>query len=71
MKVLKEENIIENKEKRVVFKDSQIVTKQPSYRKSKQGKTQIVIKEHFSRNGKTLEELLTDVIIQNVRKNAV
>lgn len=68
--LLKEENIIEKKEKRVNITDSQSVIKQPLHEKSKQGKTVIIIQEHFSENGKSLEELLTDVIIQKV-KNAV
>lgn len=71
MRFLKEENIIEKKEKKVNIADSQIATKQPLHEKSKQGKTVIIIKEHFSENGKSFEELLTDVIIQNVRKIAV
>lgn len=70
-KFLKEENIIEKKEERVNITDSQIAIKQPLHEKSKQGKTVIIIKEHFSENGKSLEELLTDVIIQKVKKIAV
>lgn len=31
----------------------------------------IIIKEHFNENGKSLEEILTDVIIQKARKIAV
>ncbi|WP_317724789.1 hypothetical protein [Clostridium tetani] len=69
--ILKEEYIIENKEKSVDFTNSQIAISKQEYGKSKQGKTMIIVKEHFAENGKSLEELLTDVIIQYVRKIAI
>lgn len=70
-KLFKEEYIIENKDKRINFTDSQIAIKHQPHEKSKQGKTMIIIKEHFNENGKSLEEILTDVIIQKARKIAV
>ena len=32
------------------------------------GKTKIVIKEHFSEKGKTMEELLTDVMLEKAKQ---
>jgi len=32
------------------------------------GKTKIVVKEHFSENGKTMEELLTDVMLEKAKQ---
>ena len=34
----------------------------------KRGKTKIVIKEHFSEKGKTVEELLTDVMLEKAKQ---
>lgn len=31
-------------------------------------KTKIVVKEHFSEKGKTIEELLTDIMIEKVKQ---
>ena len=32
------------------------------------GKTKIVVKEHFSEKGKTMEELLTDVMLEKAKQ---
>ncbi|RHA70403.1 tRNA wybutosine-synthesizing protein 3-like protein [Roseburia intestinalis] len=32
------------------------------------GKTKIVVKEHFSEKGKTMEELLTDVVLEKAKQ---
>ena len=32
------------------------------------GKTKIVVKEHFSEKGKTIEELLTDVMLEKAKQ---
>lgn len=39
--------------------------------KSKRKMTRIVVTEHFSENGKTIEELMTDVILNKVKKQAI
>lgn len=35
---------------------------------SNRGKTKIVVKEHFSEKGKTMEELLTDVMLEKAKQ---
>ena len=35
------------------------------------GKTKIVVKEHFSEKGKTMEELLTDVMLEKAKQTIV
>lgn len=35
---------------------------------SKNKKTHIIVKEHFSQHGKTIEELLTDVVLEKVKQ---
>lgn len=32
------------------------------------GKTKVIVKEHFSEKGKTVEELLTDVLIEKAKR---
>ena len=35
------------------------------------GKTRIIVKEHFSQQGKTMEELLTDVMLEKAKQTIV
>lgn len=39
-------------------------------RKSSKGntKTKIIVKEHFAKQGKTLEEVLTDIIVEKAKR---
>ncbi|MFQ9667743.1 tRNA wybutosine-synthesizing protein 3-like protein [Thomasclavelia spiroformis] len=32
------------------------------------GKTRIIVKEHFSQQGKTMDELLTDVLMEKAKQ---
>lgn len=51
-------------------KEDKIYDKQ-FVKNTKYGKTCIIVTEHFLQQGKTLEELLTDIIIEKVKQTAV
>lgn len=40
----------------------------PARQRSVRGKTRIIVKEHFSQQGKTMEELLTDVLLEKAKQ---
>ena len=40
----------------------------PAERRAMRVKTRIVVKEHFSQQGKTMEELLTDVLLEKAKQ---
>lgn len=51
--------------------DNNIKTSQNKKKKQPIGnrrKTKIIVKEHFSEKGKTIEELLTDVMLEKVKQ---
>ena len=50
--------------------DNSVKTMQKKNKRSigNRGKTKIVVKEHFSEKGKTMEELLTDVMLEKAKQ---
>lgn len=40
----------------------------PTKRRSVRGKTRIIVKEHFLQQGRTMEELLTDVLLEKAKQ---
>lgn len=40
----------------------------PARQRSVRGKTRIIVKEHFLQQGKTMEELLTDVLLEKAKQ---
>ncbi len=43
----------------------------PAKQRSMRGKTRIIVKEHFSQQGRTIEELLTDVLLEKAKQTTV
>ncbi|MEQ2776101.1 MULTISPECIES: hypothetical protein [Bacillota] len=58
----KEECIIDNAVK------NQKKTNQQTMKIASRRTTKIVVKEHFSKQGKTMEELLTDVMLEKAKQ---
>ncbi len=48
--------------------DKPIKTTENKQNDSGRGKTRVIVKEHFSEKGKTVEELLTDVLIEKAKR---
>lgn len=56
--------------KRACAIDNPVKTMQKKSKRSigNRGKTKIVVKEHFPKKGKTMEELLTDVMLEKAKQ---
>lgn len=48
--------------------DKPIKTAENKQNISNRGKTKVIVKEHFSEKGKTMEELLTDVMLEKAKQ---